>query len=91
MSLYLEIRDLAKKRMKILKDRKVARTWNWRNLPLVPFVCFKGRTWLGWETERGFIVPKTHLLGTARILCFQNEEMTFKGPLVASYDHDWPD
>ena len=31
------------------------------------------------------------LLGTARILCFQNEEMTFKRPLVASYDHDWPD
>ena len=33
---------------------------------------------------------KNTLLGTARILCFQTEEIDFKGPLVTGYDHDWP-
>ena len=23
-------------------------------------------------------------------MCLQDEEMDFKGPLVAGYDHDWP-
>ena len=44
---------------------------------------------LGTRTSIHYLKKRT-LLGTARILCFESEEMNFKGPFVLGYHHDWP-
>ena len=59
------------------------------------FICGRIRSKCGKELgqvghqNKYLLFQKRTFLGTTRILCFQGEEMNFKEPKVAGYDHDW--